>query len=1026
MKYLGDFVADATVNIFFTTHDSSGGAVAPSSAFEAADIRVYKNDSATQRSSEAGYTMTSPFDSITGLHLIKIDTSDNTDAGFYATGNDYSVIISPDETVDSQTVVAGLAQFSIENRASLAAITTLSTKQDSDMVVLAADHDKTQSDIVIVDTEIAAITSNLVIIASDTVVIESDTTAIESELILVHSETTIIASDIIVATTDISSLSTKQDSDMVIIAADHDKTQSDVAEVYSDTTVIESDTTVIEAGVNIAQISGDSTAADNLELMFDGTGYTDVTAPSSRSQIDAIGAASGGSVNIEATEDNTGGAIDPSSAAFVGSVQSGTFASTESEDGTLHDIDDTTNDIDIVYGFDVGNSRSATQISFAGFCQGVTDEIKIKVYDHVGSDWEIIGTLVGQAGTSNVTLDLPLLLKHTGTGSELGKVYIRFETDSTTPSNLSVDKLLTSAVSIVSGIPNGSSITLAASETNQNFIGENWTLALGGQAISGSYFSGATVTGVSSGSTEVTFEQCKFGAATLPPGKYINCGIGVSDGTFTAASDGEYVFINCYSIVAGAGTPDFDFSGLGASTGINNRGWKGGSSYTLDSDCTLSHEVLAGGGTTITTGGADVEIRGVCRAVTVTMSAAETIQFVGITGPITLSGTTTGTVNLYGVSSNLSDSTSAATVNDNTVSSSEVNTIASDAVVITTDIASLSTKQDSDMVVLAADHDKTQSDIVIVDDFVDTEIAAITSNLVIIASDTVVIESDTTAIEAAGGGLTAAQASDLVAIESELIKVYSDTTKIESDTTAIESDVIVITTDVASLSTKQDSDMVILAADHDKTQSDIVIVDDLIDTEITAITSNLVIVASDTTAIESELILVHSETTIIASDAIVITTDIASLSTKQDSDMVLLAADHDKTQSDIVEVRSDTAAIESELIIVHSDTTAIHSDTTIIASDIVEIYSDTTILVTGQTSVTSDIAAIFTTAMTESYNADGSPPTPAQALFVIMQRLTEFAISGTTITVKKLDGTSTALTLTMDNNTNPSSSTRAT
>ena len=71
------------------------------------------------------------------------------------------------------------------------------------------------------------------------------------------------------------------------------------------------------------------------------------------------------------------------------------------------------------------------------------------------------------------------------------------------------------------------------------------------------------------------------------------------------------------------------------------------------------------------------------------------------------------------------------------------------------------------------------------------------------------------------------------------------------------------------------------------------------------------------------------------------------------------------------------------------------------------------------------IAALFTTAMTESYNADGSPPTPAQALFVIMQMLTEMAISGTTMTIKRLDGTTTAFTLTLDAAA-PTSVTRAT
>jgi len=76
--------------------------------------------------------------------------------------------------------------------------------------------------------------------------------------------------------------------------------------------------------------------------------------------------------------------------------------------------------------------------------------------------------------------------------------------------------------------------------------------------------------------------------------------------------------------------------------------------------------------------------------------------------------------------------------------------------------------------------------------------------------------------------------------------------------------------------------------------------------------------------------------------------------------------------------------------------------------------------------VTEIVNAVLTTAMTESYNADGAAPTLAQALFMTMQRLTEFAISGTTVTVKKLDGSTTAYTLTLDDATDPTSTTRAT
>lgn len=72
------------------------------------------------------------------------------------------------------------------------------------------------------------------------------------------------------------------------------------------------------------------------------------------------------------------------------------------------------------------------------------------------------------------------------------------------------------------------------------------------------------------------------------------------------------------------------------------------------------------------------------------------------------------------------------------------------------------------------------------------------------------------------------------------------------------------------------------------------------------------------------------------------------------------------------------------------------------------------------------IDAILQRQITEGYNADGVAPTVEQALMVIMQMLTEMSISGTTMTIKKLDGSTTALTLTLNDSSNPTSITRAT
>ena len=72
------------------------------------------------------------------------------------------------------------------------------------------------------------------------------------------------------------------------------------------------------------------------------------------------------------------------------------------------------------------------------------------------------------------------------------------------------------------------------------------------------------------------------------------------------------------------------------------------------------------------------------------------------------------------------------------------------------------------------------------------------------------------------------------------------------------------------------------------------------------------------------------------------------------------------------------------------------------------------------------VSDILTTQMTEAYAADGVAPTMAQALFLIQQTIGDFAISGTTMTVKKLDGSTTAGTYTLDDASAPTSRTRAT
>jgi hypothetical protein len=65
-----------------------------------------------------------------------------------------------------------------------------------------------------------------------------------------------------------------------------------------------------------------------------------------------------------------------------------------------------------------------------------------------------------------------------------------------------------------------------------------------------------------------------------------------------------------------------------------------------------------------------------------------------------------------------------------------------------------------------------------------------------------------------------------------------------------------------------------------------------------------------------------------------------------------------------------------------------------------------------------------TAAMTEAYAANGAEPTPIQALYSIQQTLQMFAISGTTYSVKKLDNSTTAFVITLNDATSPTGATR--
>ena len=149
---------------------------------------------------------------------------------------------------------------------------------------------------------------------------------------------------------------------------------------------------------------------------------------------------------------------------------------------------------------------------------------------------------------------------------------------------------------------------------------------------------------------------------------------------------------------------------------------------------------------------------------------------------------------------------------------SELTKTYSDTTLLVTNLAALSTKQDSDMVLLLADHDKTQSDIADLSTKQDSDMVLVATATSDIKSELTKAYSDTTAIEAGGGALTAAQASQLLQLHSDVIAtplsdIYSDTTAIEAGggslTAAQASQLLQLHSDVIIIG----SDLVIAASD---------------------------------------------------------------------------------------------------------------------------------------------------------------------------------------------------------------------
>lgn len=326
------------------------------------------------------------------------------------------------------------------------------------------------------------------------------------------------------------------------------------ASCFSASVTVVTTATSVAGTVDIGAVSGDATAADNLELQYDGTGLDGDTFPARQSQVSDI-AVTGAAIN--ATYDTWTGT--------TGGVVSGTPDSTIARDGVYYQINDAAGIIDQEVEFDIGSDGVPTGVTFYGYLNGGNDDVQVQAYDWNASQFRTLGTINGNNGSAAFELNFALFTSMVGSGADEGRVIIKFYNATLTNANLYIDQVYcsyavvnrsvgysqgaiwvdtlgsnTGAVPFIDGTADNkvnsyanakaialavdlnkyefsplNSITIDQSHAADAFFGSNYALDLNNQAPP-TLIQGAEVTGIANGSTSHYIRESRVGTISTP------------------------------------------------------------------------------------------------------------------------------------------------------------------------------------------------------------------------------------------------------------------------------------------------------------------------------------------------------------------------------------------------------------------------------------------------------------------------------------------------------------------------------
>lgn len=472
--------------------------------------------------------------------------------------------------------------------------------------------------------------------------------------------------------------------DVTTDAASRTASQADVSglSTFDPATDTVANVTTVAALTGHTAQTGDSylgaTAHAAIVSQYDGTGITGDTYPSTQAALANLSTSSS-AISTRATSGTVNVGVE------VGGTD---YTNTYTKDGTFHTFtEDVSGNMDAEYVFELGGNGIGSEVVMDVYVSGNGDSIAIQAYNETGAIWETVDTVIASPGTEVVEARVPLDVLHTGIGSNAGKVRVRayenagglssvevnidkaridyavvaesvgyaqgrvwINTDAAnTNTNLYKDgtadnpvSTLTAAKTIADSlgmkdfhVTSNSTITLLADLNGYNMHGIGYTLNTAGYDLAGTHILHAsTITGTitTAGSADhwdaldATIDVVTADNAHLQGCIFI--------GTYTFGTSGivspEVNMIHCMSGIAGASSPVFTKT-PGATLTWSVRDWKGGMTVNgLEAGDT----VTIGGGElgTITLNGADanVEVRGIAKAVANNLTGSPTVNLDGV------------------------------------------------------------------------------------------------------------------------------------------------------------------------------------------------------------------------------------------------------------------------------------------------------------------------------------------------------------------------------------------------------------